>query len=215
MASKRTYRKRSPKSGASSFVGMLAHLHWFVIVILAGAIFMGFGYAKSTLNQSARSYTALSSLLNYGKYAVITIFFIVAVASFFRGRSRKRLLNRARKSDDLVHALSKMSWREFELLIGQMFRERGYSVSEGKGSRDGGVDLVLFKGGKTSLVQCKHWKSGNVGVAVVRELYGVMALRGAHEGFVVCSGRFTKDAHVFAKQANVSLVGLAQLECFL
>lgn len=40
---------------------------------------------------------------------------------------------------------------------------------------DGGVDLVLKKGGRRYLVQCKHWKTWQVGVAVVRELNGVIA----------------------------------------
>lgn len=205
-------RRRNRKSGAESIISMLAHLPWFVIVILAASTYFGFDYIEATLNPRKPVYQLLSMLLGYGKYVAVAICFIAAVASFFRGRSRKRLLSKAKRSDNLIHALSQMSWREFELLVGQVFRERGYTVAEGKGSRDGGVDLVLFKDGKTSLVQCKHWKSGNVGVAVVRELFGVMTLRGAHHGFVICSGKFTKDAFVFAKQANVSLVGLAQLE---
>ncbi len=38
-----------------------------------------------------------------------------------------------------------------------------------------------------------------VGVDVVRELYGVMAAKGATGGFVVTSGRFTEDAKAFAQ----------------
>jgi len=41
---------------------------------------------------------------------------------------------------------------------------------------------------------------------VVRELYGVMAARGATGGFVVTSGRFTDDAIGFASGRNVTLV---------
>jgi restriction system protein len=42
-----------------------------------------------------------------------------------------------------------------------------------------------------------------VGVDVVRELYGVMATKGAAGGFVVTSGRFTDDANGFATGRNV------------
>ena len=45
-----------------------------------------------------------------------------------------------------------------------------------------------------------------VGVDVVRELYGVMAARGATGGFVVTSGRFTEEANRFASGRNVTLV---------
>ena len=52
---------------------------------------------------------------------------------------------------------------------------------------------------------------GEVGVDVVRELYGVMAAKGAAGGFVVTSGRFTEDANKFASGRNVKLVDGAKL----
>jgi restriction system protein len=65
---------------------------------------------------------------------------------------------------------------------------------------------VLTKGGEKFFVQCKQWKAFKVGVDVVRELYGVMAAKGATGGFVVTSGRFTDDAKAFADGRNVQLV---------
>jgi restriction system protein len=105
-----------------------------------------------------------------------------------------------------------MSWREFEMLVGEGFRLKGYQVAEtGGGGADGGVDLVLTKGGEKLLVQCKQWRAFKVGVDVVRELYGVMAARGATGGFVVTSGRFTEDARTFAGGRNVTLLDGPQL----
>jgi restriction system protein len=66
--------------------------------------------------------------------------------------------------------------------------------------------LALTKGSEKFLVQCKQWKAFKVGVDVVRELYGVMAAKGATGGFVVTSGRFTDDAKAFADGRNVQLV---------
>ena len=40
----------------------------------------------------------------------------------------------------------------------------------------------------------------------MRELYGVMAAKGATGGFIVTSGRFTDDAKAFADGRNVQLV---------
>ena len=81
----------------------------------------------------------------------------------------------------------------------------------GGGGADGGVDLVLTKGSEKFLVQCKQWKAYKVGVDVVRELYGVMAARGATGGFVVTSGTFSGDAQDFAQGRNVKLVDGARL----
>jgi len=55
-------------------------------------------------------------------------------------------------------------------------------------------------------VQCKQWRSLQVGVPTVRELYGAMAAEGATGGFVITSGRFTAPARQFASGRNLRLV---------
>ena len=50
---------------------------------------------------------------------------------------------------------------------------------------------------------------------MVRELYGVMAAKGATGGFVVTSGRFTEDAISFASGRNVTLVDGSKLHGLL
>lgn len=93
------------------------------------------------------------------------------------------------------------------MLVGEGFKRRGYGVCEtGGGGADGGVDLVLTKGGEKFLVQCKQWKAFKVGVSTVRELYGVMAAEGVAGGFVVTSGLFTGDAQAFAAGRNIQLL---------
>lgn len=108
--------------------------------------------------------------------------------------------------------MTAFSWQEFETIVGQAFRERGFRVVErGGGGSDGGVDLELRMGDDKYLVQCKHWKTQAVGVAVVRELFGVMAAEGAVGGFVVASGGFTPDAAAFAKGRSIELVDAVNL----
>jgi restriction system protein len=75
-----------------------------------------------------------------------------------------------------------------------------------KSGPDGGYDFGLRKDGKLYLVQCKHWKAQKVGVAPVRELFGVIAARGAAGGFFVTSGCFTEDAKAFATQTKLKLI---------
>ena len=141
-----------------------------------------------------------------GQYLVPMIGLLGAVISFSRRKQRNTLLTGVAQAQS-AQALDHMSWREFELLVGEAFRLQGYRVSENAGSGpDGGVDLTLSKGNETFLVQCKQWKALKVGVNVVRELYGVMAAKGASGGFVVTSGRFTDDAIAFAQGRNVQLV---------
>lgn len=148
----------------------------------------------------------VAAFASAGQYLVALVGLVGAGISFFRRKQRATLVADVAQAHS-ASALDGMSWREFEMLVGEAFRLQGYRVTEtGGDGADGGVDLVLIKGAETFLVQCKQWKAYKVGVDVVRELYGVMAAKGATGGFVVTSGRFTDDATKFAAGRNVQLI---------
>lgn len=110
---------------------------------------------------------------------------------------RKGQLVEKQKGDGSIRSIS---WREFEELVGEAYRKKGYQVTEtGGDGADGGVDLALRKNGEHLLVQCKNWRMDKAGVKVLRELDGVVAAKGAAEGIVICSGTFTKEARDFAR----------------
>ncbi|NBB12529.1 restriction endonuclease [Pseudomonas sp. SLFW] len=140
-----------------------------------------------------------------GQYALPFIFGCGTIASLFR-RFRSRTLLKSITTPG-GNTLLCISWREFELLVGEALRRRGFKVQDtgGRGP-DGGIDLVARKDGETYLVQCKQWRAVQVGVPVVRELYGAMAAEGAVGGFVVTSGTFTRQARDFASGRNLQLV---------
>jgi restriction system protein len=109
-----------------------------------------------------------------------------------------------------------MTWQQFEQLVGESFREQGFSVLEMGGNRpDGGVDLVLEQNGRRYLAQCKRWKTRQVGVPVVRELNGVIAEQKADGGYVITGGHFTRDAEVFARSCGIKLIDGITLERML
>jgi restriction system protein len=102
--------------------------------------------------------------------------------------------------------LAELSWREFEEMLAAAFRQEGYSVKvTGDSSADGGVDLLLRRDAEVTLVQAKHWRK-DVGVATVRELFGVMAAEKAARGIVVTSGYFSADAMAFAADLPIELI---------
>lgn len=150
--------------------------------------------------------TLLSSLASVGQY-VLPIICLAAALGSALGRRKRQALVTTVTSNQAANALDGMTWREFEILVGEAFRLQGYQVVEtGGGGADGGVDLVLRKDRETFVVQCKQWRAYKVGVTVVRELFGVMAARGAAGGFVVTSGRFTREATEFASGRNLRLI---------
>lgn len=150
-----------------------------------------------------------------GQYLLPLAFLVGAAVSALRRRKRGRLADEAARNP-AADALNGMSWQEFEMLVGEAFRRKGFAVTEtGGGGADGGVDLLLTKDGEKFLVQCKQWRAFKVGVNVVRELYGVMAAKGAAGGYVVTSGQFTQEAKDFASGRNITLMDGAALKSLL
>ncbi|MFC0710020.1 restriction endonuclease [Azorhizophilus paspali] len=140
-----------------------------------------------------------------GQYLLPGLLGIGALLSGARRRKRGRLFRKALNNPKAVS--DGMDWQQFERLVGEVFRRQGYAVEEtGAAGPDGGVDLIVRKGRKRYLVQCKQWRALKVGVKVVRELYGVVAAQGAAGGFVVTSGSFTEDARQFAASCDLALV---------
>lgn len=147
------------------------------------------------------------------QYLVPIIFAAGAITSITSRGKRTQLASDAAVNPASIRA---MSWQDFELLVGQAFRNDGYRVVElGGNGPDGGVDLVLEKGGLHYMVQCKHWRASKVSVNVVRELQGVISTVNAAGGLVVTSGTYTQDAKRFARETNITLVDGAELSRML
>src|ERR1039458_5713316 len=146
-----------------------------------------------------------------GQYILPIIFLGGAAASAY-GRAKRRQLIVDVAQSSSASVLDGISWQEFEMLVGEAFRQKGFAVTEtGRGGADGGVDLVLEKNREKFLVQCKQWRAFKVGVEIIRGLYGIMAARGAAGGDVVTPGHFTREAQAFAAGRNISLIDGGEL----
>lgn len=207
--------RRRKSSPAEDLIALLARLPWW-----AGAALSALAYVwlHSVAAQPAPTATTGAGVVGavpamvwrafatVGQYLLPVLCLLGALVSVLQRRKRAALFDVAANADSAA-VLQGISWQEFELLVGEGFKRRGYRVQElGGGGPDGGVDLVLTKAGEKSFVQCKQWKAFKVGVTTVRELYGVMAADGATGGFVVTSGQFTKEAAQFATGRNIALL---------
>lgn len=212
--------RRRRQSGAEDFMDLVAKLPWWggVALALVGYLVLhqlAIAPRPTTFRpedmQGAMLRTVMWALAFIGQYVWPALCLLGALVSFLRRRKRISLVDNVTRSSS-AEALNAMSWREFELLVGEAFRLQGFQVTEhGGAGADGGVDLTLRKGTETFLVQCKQWKALQVGVELVRQLYGVMAATGAAGGFVITSGRFTPDAQAFAEGRNLQLMEGAEL----
>ncbi len=211
--------RRKKTSLADDITDVVSKLPWWAGVALAVSFYLVLhAFASRPVAAAAQPgqigemavQTIWRTLAGIGQY-LLPLFCLVGAAMSALGRNRKKNLVSDVAQGKAADGLDGMSWREFEMLVGEGLRLQGYRVAEtGGGGPDGGVDLVLTKPGKNGsekfLVQCKQWRAFKVGVDVVRELYGVMAARGAAGGFVVTSGRFTEEAKSFASGRNVQLI---------
>lgn len=217
---------RKRQSPIEDIMDIAAHLPWKVGVGLAVVVYLVLHYfaTRAPMSMNPADLTGVGKTMGdsvvHGIWVMLAGIFqyvlplalgLGAAVSFFR-QGRQQALHAQVAGDASTDALNKMSWREFEGLVAETYRRQGFRVIErGGNGPDGGVDLELYMGRDKYLVQCKQWKSIKVGVASVRELYGVMSAEGAIGGFVVASGSFTADAKAFAEGRSIKLVPATSL----
>lgn len=97
--------------------------------------------------------------------------------------------------------LDKITPRQFEELIYEIFSNLGFEAQLTARTRDGGCDLIAFQKDALGImtkyvVEGKHYhpQKNRVGVSVVRQLSAVRQKHGAHHGVIVTSSFFTADA---------------------
>jgi restriction endonuclease Mrr len=116
---------------------------------------------------------------------------------------------------DLIEQLRAIDWFQFEKLVALVYEKRGYSVTRRGGANpDGGIDLVIEKDGQRSAVQCKQWKTWNVGVKAVREFLGALTDAGISKGIFITLRGYSGDAKQLAGKHGIEIVnetGLARL----
>jgi len=206
----------SKKSGFDDMVEVAALLPWQISLgIAVGSYFLFHAISVQPIppdpvkNISTVFFIGVSSALQY-----ITPLAFAAGAFFSRVKAKRRV--GIFDSQTSFETVRNLSWQEFELLIGEAYRRKGYSVLERGGSApDGGVDLVLTKDGRKTIVQCKHWSTYSVRVPMIREAYGVMVAEQADECVFVTSGRFTKDAQQFAEGKPIQMIDRLRLGALL
>jgi restriction system protein len=191
-----------------SLLDLLAEARWWVSVVVAGAAFLVLRYILPGISGDN---LVLNAVARVAPIAApwISLFLLVPMPFSVHNSWRKRKLFDSQKGLDSIRSLS---WREFEELVGEVYRRQGFKVRENTGAgADGGVDLVLNRDGNTYLVQCKQWRSWKIGVKVVREMYGLMAAKHASGVIIITSGMFTQEAKTFASGKPVDLVEGRQL----
>ena len=101
----------------------------------------------------------------------------------------------------------KISPREFEEIIAELFRKQGFNVELTKRTRDGGKDIIAIKKDIMGLdtkyfIECKRYaKTNKINVGIVRALHGIhYTNNGPNKSIIVTTSTFTSVAKKFAKE---------------
>jgi restriction system protein len=101
--------------------------------------------------------------------------------------------------------LLQLTPREFEEMVVDLYEAAGHQAQRTGATGDHGVDvLVQAQNGEKWVVQCKRWR-GSVGEPVVRDFYGTIQHEKADKGTLITTGKFTAQAHEWAKGKPISL----------
>lgn len=209
--------RRKKTSPIEDLLDIASSINWKISLLIAVVSYFFFHYfAIQAMPVATDLYSATNSLpkqffITFSKflqYIIPIVFVIGACVSSFKNKHRSKLLDK----QSGIESIRDMSWQDFELLVGEAFRRKGFEVREnGGGGADGGIDLVLTKNGKKSIVQCKRWKTFSIGVPLIRELYGVMTSERANDCIFVSSGNYTAEARLFAEDKPIWLIDGSEL----
>jgi Restriction endonuclease len=97
-------------------------------------------------------------------------------------------------------SLFDLEWRQLEEIVAELLTQDGYTVQLGRGTKDGGKDIVAMKsfpgvGLIMSVWQAKNLEPKNkVGLRVIRELADTRVEHKASKGVIVTTTSLTRDA---------------------
>ncbi len=109
-----------------------------------------------------------------------------------------------------IKFLKLVEWKRFEELCVTFLKFKGYNADLTCLGADEGIDIKIYDNNSHdnlyAIVQCKSYTSYNIGVKLVRELYGVMNDKNVKIGIFITTSFFTSEARKFAKGKQIQLI---------
>ena len=154
-----------------------------------------------------RLYRALSEpYTRYSRYEAALAAYQVKLSAFEKSE-KEREARLAKQRADYWRALSGTA---FETELGGLFCRMGYEVTYTPSTSDGGVDILLRKVGRLTIVQCKaHNKP--VSISAARELSACIVDFQAHDAIIACFEGVTKPVIDYIKTKPITVLTLSDI----
>jgi len=114
------------------------------------------------------------------------------------------------------YLLGELTSRQFEEIVAEVFRAKGFQVDLTKRTRDGGKDIIAIHTDSLGIknkyfIECKCYAESNkIGVDIVRALHGVKNIKdGPNKAIIVTTSTFTSGAKKFVENEASSSWDLA------
>lgn len=162
--------------------------YWLFIILLAGVIIPELLFPpkrKSTSKKSTRKRKVISN------------------------RQKATTTKRKLSDEELLSTnLKELNGYDFERLVGMYYRDKGYEPQIVGGSGDHEVDLILTdpKEKYKIAVQCKHWKTKNVGNDVILRLSAGKRVHKCLDAWCITTSNYTNSAKEAAERLNIRLL---------
>ena len=115
------------------------------------------------------------------------------------------------KAAQILDQIRALNREEFSALVEDAYRREGYAVTVHDGDD---ADLELRKGGRTTLLACRRWKTAQTGIGPVRALREAVRRHQVSAGAYLAAGDISETARQYAAGHSIELVegeGLAKL----
>lgn len=122
-----------------------------------------------------------------------------------KGKSSNRKLS---DEEILASNIDELNGYDFERLVAMYYEEKGYKPQIVGGSGDHEVDIILTdpKENYKIAVQCKHWKTKNVGNNTILRLSAGKRVHKCLDAWCITTSNYTKDAITAAEGLNIRLL---------
>lgn len=191
-----------------------------MIGVIASFIFLCVGlyftFSHGPSGPAGALFSGVNKLFAYFCYGLSAFAAIFAAIGYTKNKSDAKQRHEFFESKKTLLSLKQLSWKEFEHFVGTFFEKQGYSVEVTGGLRDGGIDLIVAKNGRSSFVQCKKYRENQVTLSMMRDFYGAMSSQAnTNPGFFVTTGAFTLDARKFAAENTIEAIDGSRLMEYL
>ena len=110
-----------------------------------------------------------------------------------------------------LELLKSMSVYDFEPLLHEIFKQRGFTLATKNDEQDSEIDLVLMMNNQKTYVQYKQWKDAEIDVKSIAKLHILMDENKVRHGMVISLGTFSPEAMDVALGKTLLLINAEDL----